>query len=315
MRSAVIDKIFPQYRCRGTVDGEQKEAIKKHVSGLFIFKVCNTLRNSLDSVIISASLGLTLLAQYNNYYFLMNTISGFLGIISSSISSGIGNSIATETQEKNYKDFTKMQLLYMWISGFCTVSLFCLFQPFMKLWLEEEWMFDNTTMAIFCVYFLINRWGDMCYAFRQGAGLWWHDRIRPIVEVAVNLVISIILVRIIGVSGVLIGTIVGLVVFNAFWGSRTLFKHYFTKYKQSRYLGRLLFYTVVTAVAAVATAALCQLLPIVEWSVLGIVSFLLRGILCLIVPNVLFFICYRKLPEFSDATQMVKNVLHSKLRK
>ena len=315
VRSVVVDKLYPQYHCRGNVDSVQKAAIKKHVAGLFIYKLCNVLRSSLDSVIISASLGLILLAKYNNYFYIMTTITGVLSIIINSIAAGIGNSIATETQEKNYKDFNKMQLLYMWISGFCAVALLCLYQPFMKLWVGEELMFDNATMMVFCIYFFIDRWGSMCFTYRQGAGLWWHDKIRPIVEALLNFTISVVLVQFIGVIGVLIGTIIGLEFINAFWGSRTLFKYYFTDYKQSRYLGRLLFYTAITAVAAVATAALCQLLPVVEWTALGIVSFLLRGILCIIVPNILFFVCYRKLPEFSDSKQMIKNIVHSKLRK
>ncbi len=315
VRSVVVDKLYPQYRCHGTVGNDTKNAIKKHVSGLFIYKLCGVLRSSVDSVIISASLGLMLLARYNNYYYVMTTITGLLSIIVNSIIAGVGNSIVTETQEKNYKDFNKMQLLYMWLSGFCAVALLCLYQPFMKLWVGEELMFDNATMTVFCIYFFISHWGNMCYAYREAAGLWWQDRITPIIEGVVNLVISVILVRTIGVCGVLIGSIIGLAVFNSYWYSRTLFKYYFTDYKQSRYLGRLLFYTAITAVAAVATAALCQLLPVVEWTALGIVSFLLRGILCLIVPNILFFICYRTLPEFSDATQMVKNILQSKIRK
>ena len=44
--------------------------IRKRVIGFFVYKVCDVLRFSFDSIILSAFLGLTVLAKYNNYYYL-----------------------------------------------------------------------------------------------------------------------------------------------------------------------------------------------------------------------------------------------------
>ena len=52
---------------------------------------------------LSMFLGLNIVTIYGNYYYIMNAISGLLIIATTSIGAGIGNSIATESVEKNYK--------------------------------------------------------------------------------------------------------------------------------------------------------------------------------------------------------------------
>ncbi len=60
-------------------------------------------RNAFDNIFLSMFLGLNIVTIYGNYYYIMNAISGLLIIATTSIGAGIGNSIATESVEKNYK--------------------------------------------------------------------------------------------------------------------------------------------------------------------------------------------------------------------
>lgn len=314
-RNYVVNKKFPQYFCKGNISNAMKNDIKKRVAGLFIYKVCDVLRFSLDSIVLSAFLGLTVLAKYNNYYYIMNAITGVIGIVSTSITASVGNSIVKESQEKNYRDFNKIQLLYIWIAGFCTVSLFCLYQPFMKLWVGSNLMFDDYTMTFFCVYFFINRWGDMCFAYRQAAGLWWQDKIRPIVESILNITLNVILVRIIGVSGVLLSTIIGLVFINSIWGSKILFKYYFTQYSQIKYIIRLVMFTLVTAIACIITSMIGNYITSMFSESNFILTLMVKGGVCCIVPNLIFALFYRRLAEYRDSKILLMNVIGAKINK
>ena len=129
------DKIYPQYQCRGEISEEKRKDIKKNIQGLMVGKVCMVSRNSFDSIFLSMFLGLQTVAIYGNYYYIMSAISGILTILMTSLSAGIGNSIATESMEKNYKDMNKFVFIYAWISGWCAVCLFCMFQTFMEIWM------------------------------------------------------------------------------------------------------------------------------------------------------------------------------------
>ena len=116
-------------------------------------------------------IGLTAVAIYSNYYTIMTAIIGVMGIVTSSTTASVGNSIATETVRKNYNDMNKFNFIYMWISGWLTVCLACLYQPFMKLWMGEENMFSYGIVILFCCYFYALKMGDIRYIYSEAKGL------------------------------------------------------------------------------------------------------------------------------------------------
>lgn len=79
-------------------------SINGRIKDLFIAKFGGVVLNSADTIVISAFLGLTLLAVYQNYYFVMSSICGIMEILLTSITAGLGNSYITESKEKNYTD-------------------------------------------------------------------------------------------------------------------------------------------------------------------------------------------------------------------
>ena len=297
-------RVFPEFIPSGKVADSEKTDIQKRVSGVFIYKVCGVFRNSFDSIIISAFLGLTVLAQYQNYYFIVNAIMGLMLIITTSITSGVGNSLASESVEKNYNDFTKFQYIYMWITSWCTACLFGLFQPFMELWVGTESMYSNAIASIFCVYFFTSQMGNICYVYRQAAGLWWQDRYRPIIEAVVNLTLNIALVKLIGVSGVLLSTIACLVLINFVWGAHILYKHYFVGIREKGYLLRTVLFSIVTCLGCVASMAIANL-----YTTTGILNLIARGITIFIVSSLIYVLCTLFLPECKSALMFVKRVI------
>lgn len=121
LNARIVDKKFPQLRCKGKITSEDKKEIKKQVSGLMVSKICFMTRNSFDSIFVSAFISLTMTTVYNNYYYIVNAIVGVMNVITSAMIGGIGNSIAAESKKKNYNDFTVFNFIYMWISN----SVFC----------------------------------------------------------------------------------------------------------------------------------------------------------------------------------------------
>ena len=61
-------KIFPQYNPEGRLPKEEIRQINGKIRDLFTSKLGYTIVSSADTIVISAFLGLTALAQYQNYY-------------------------------------------------------------------------------------------------------------------------------------------------------------------------------------------------------------------------------------------------------
>ena len=299
--AVITNKRYPMYKCSGQVDAKVKKDIRKRVTGLMVQRICSTTRNSLDSIFISAFLGLNMVAMYSNYYSIMNAIIGVMGIITTAIIAGIGNSIVTDTEEKNYKDMNKFNFIYMWLAGWCTVCLACLYQPFMKLWMGSKYMFPYGIVILFCIYFYSLKMGDIRVAYSDAKGLWFENRYRAIAESIANVILNIVLGKLFGVYGIIAGTLISLLIINFGYGSQILFQYYFVHQKMSDYFLRHGLYASVTLVICIITYFICSFIR-----VNGIIGLLIKVIICVIIPNVLYFLIYHRTRIFKDSIGIFK---------
>jgi O-antigen/teichoic acid export membrane protein len=129
----VSDKLYPMYLPKGDIAKDEKENINKKIKDLFFIKIGSVVVDSVDTIVISAFLGLKALAIYQNYFYIMNSVYGMVGIVFTSIKAGVGNSLITESGEKNYRDFSTLTFVISYILCFCCACFICLYQPFMKI--------------------------------------------------------------------------------------------------------------------------------------------------------------------------------------
>ena len=298
----LANKTYPNIQCKGQISIELKDSIKKRIIGLLSFKIYNVIFTSVDTIVISSFLGLTPLAIYNNYYYIQTSIIGFLTIITSSITAGIGNKMITNSVDDNYRDFKNFTFANGWISSWCAVCLLCLYQHFIGAWIGENYLFPSLTVYLMVAYFFLPRLTTMTYTYREAAGLWWEDRFRPLVATAVNLIVNVILVQIIGMNGVIISTLVCTIFINVPWGSYILFKNYFKK-SLKEYFGQLFYYIIITNLAGFVTLWICSFLPTTGWIILFVKAFI-----CGIIPNAIFFIFYRNMKEFKYTQAFVEKI-------
>lgn len=312
--SWVVDKKYPQYRARGTLDGEQKKGIFAKIRALFVYKVGGVVANSVDNVVISAFLGLVALGKYGNYYLVISTLFSFLVIYYNGMTAGLGNSIATETAEKNFNDFKKLFFVQGWICGFCSVCLLCLFQPFMTLWMGEAMLFDTGVVVCFVLYFYTWKIQDVVNVYKDAGGMWEKDKFRPLLSAVLNLALNIALVRFIGVYGIILSTVASSLFIDLPWSSRVLFKDYF-KRDRGIYFGRMALYTLVNVGVAAVTYGVCMLIPLGGALWQQILWFVLKVAVCAVLPNLLYLLCYHRAKEFKQVKEKAENVIKSFLKR
>ena len=73
-------KKYPEYQPKGKLDRQIVKGINQRIRDLFTSKLGSVVVNSSDTVVISAFLGLTMLAVYQNYYFILTSIIGFVTV-------------------------------------------------------------------------------------------------------------------------------------------------------------------------------------------------------------------------------------------
>lgn len=304
----LADRAFPQYKCEGIVSRIEKKEIEKKVGGMLFQKIGNIVLQTADTLIISSFLGLKILGIYNGYYYIITTLFGFIGVIQQAMIPSIGNSVVTDTVEKNLKDFRKFQLLYLWIVIWCCACLLGLYQPFIRLWQGPQNMLSNDIVVLLVAYFFTYKMGDINWMYREAMGLWWEARFVPLVSALVNLIVNILLVRIIGLPGIIISTIFSLVIVTFPWSSKVLFSYYFKSIKEwHSYMIRTGLYFVSMLIVLYITWKICIFIP-----GQGVGNLILRGIICVIVPNILLIALNIKNPDFRPAGQFVVRMLPSR---
>lgn len=227
LTEALSRKYYPQYVCRGTISKDIRQSIFHNIPGLLSSSLCSASRTTFDSVFVSAYLGLRLNGLYNNYFLIISSVAGFFVMIQAAMGASVGNSIAKEDVAKNYRDFIKYDTCYMYIAGVATVFLACLYQNFMRVWVGSDNILPDGTMFFFCIYFYVNRMGDIRSVYNSSAGLWSEQNVRSIIETVMNLVMNWLLTKWFGLNGIIFGTIFTLFFFGVIWGGYITFRWYF----------------------------------------------------------------------------------------
>lgn len=304
IKAYYASKLFPNYKCSGAIPIDLHRTIRKNVLGLFIGKACIVSRNSFDSIFLSAFVGLTTVAIYGNYYYIMTAITGILLMFRNSINAGIGNSIAMNSIDKNHSDFELLSFLYAWLSGWCTVCFLVLYQPFMQIWVGDNMMFPFSTVILICTYFYSLSLGDIRSIYSNAAGLFWEGRYYVITEAVMNVILNYVLGKLFGVNGIILATNLTIICINFVWGSRVLYKYYFKGLSVTRFYLRHIVYAFTTFVVSFITLTISNVIPYAGWS-----GFILKGLICVVVPNVLFWVVYRRHPNYSGALSLMKRII------
>lgn len=298
----LANKKYPDYQPKGNLTKDEKKDIFKQVSGVMIGKLADTSRNSFDSMVISAFLGLTMVAIYNNYYYIYYSVYGVLNIITHSMQASVGDSVAKESTEKNYRDLGKFQFIFSWIVSFCTICMVCLYQPFMKIWAGTDLMFPFIIAVLFSIYFYVINMNNMRNMYFNGSGLWWAGKLTFIYEAVGNLLLNFLLGKFFGVPGVLIASIVTIVVCNFVMRTNILFKQYFQKSSFDFYLEHIK-YVVITLAVGTITYYVCSLVRLDN-----LVGLFIKACICCCIPNILFVIVYCKNKYFSETVKWVRKI-------
>ena len=178
-----------------------------------------------------------------------------------------------------------------------------LLNPFVELAFGKQYLFTSDIVLILCINFFISGTRRAMIIFKESMGLFWYDRHMGIVEAILNLVISLFLVKHLGIVGVFLGTFCSTVM-TAMWAEPyILYKYRFHK-SPVRFFLNYGWNLIVMTIVWWCTDWLCGF---VEENV--IVEMILRFIICMFVPNLLLFLIYFRTQEYKELQKLVYAVI------
>lgn len=305
-----VTKLYPRYSARGDLPKEKVMDIMHRVRDLFTAKFSNVIFNSADTLVISAFIGLDVLAVYQNYFFIITSLRTFLEVFISACIAGVGNSLITENVDKNYKDFGKITMLFGWIMCVSSAMLLCMYQPFIEIWMGKDSLLAYSYVICFVIYFYTMGMNKIMNMFKDAAGIWHKDRFRPLVSALVNLALNLVLIRSLDLYGVLLSSVISIVVVQIPWLFHNLFREVFPRKYAGQYLLLLVTLTVIAIGACAGSWFLSSLLDLGAWANL----FVNAGI-SFVISNIIFLAAFGRDPMFKQSFAQMKNVVQGKLQK
>ena len=296
-------KRYPEIICVKKQKLVLSRDLKYQTGALMIARICDVLRNSFDSIIISMNLGLVAISIYGNYYYIYSAIYSLMLVISSAMGASIGNSIVSETKEKNYQDLRKIQFIYAWISSICTVCLVALYQPFMKIWVGTELMLSDNDMLLFCIYFYLINMCNVRNQYINGTGMWWQLKVNYVLEAFGNLALNVILGKFFGITGILLATIITIFVFNYVIRTHKLFISYFEKKGEMKFNIEQTQYMLVTFISSAIVYCFCRRLALE-----GLRALIINGSIAIILGFVLYATVFWGTSRFRYFKELVLNI-------
>lgn len=305
-----VAKMYPDYSPRGHLPREKVMNIIRRVRDLFTSKFSSVVFTYADTLVISAFMGLASLAIYQNYYFVITSLRTFLEVIIGACIAGVGNSLITESEEKNYSDLGRFTMLFGWIMGVCSAMLLCMYQPFMQIWMGEENMLAFNYVVCFVIYFYSMGMNKIINMFKDAAGIWHRDRFRPLVAALVNLGLNLATVRWLGLYGVLLSSVVSILMIQIPWLFHNLFHEVFPHQYMGRYVRLFCGLISIALLSCGGSWFACSLLHLGAWA-----SLIINTIISFVFSNLCFFVVYGRNTLFKQSLAQIGQTVLKKLIK
>lgn len=298
-------KFYPQYVGRGKVSRETLQGLKNQVGGLLVVKIATASRNSLDSIIVSSTLGLVMVGIYNNYLYIMNAVVGVLSVICVSLSGGIGNSLVCDSKEKNMADMSIINYGYLWICGCAAACMVAVYQPFMKLWVGSDYLLPDIVMGLFVLYFILSRMTNVVGQYLDAAGLFSERKGFAILEAVANLTLNIVLGKLWGLVGILLATIITVYFINFLSCSYIVYKNCFHE-KCLGFCIKQTLYIVLISASVFLTFLISNTVPNGNGVAASIVFMSIRLLVGILIFNFVMWLFLNRNKSFNTTLMWVK---------
>ena len=280
--SIKADKLYPYINNKVELSKDEKKSIYSNVGAMFIYKISSVIIDNTDNILISIMIGTVWVGYYSNYYMVISALLAVGTLIFSSLTASIGNLNAEDNIEKKEKVFNQLDTISLTIFGIVTVGLANLFNDFITVWLGDEYLLDQLSMYSISINFYVRGILNPIWVYRDTTGLFKDTKWMSIILAVLNLVLSIILGKIIGLAGILVATFISQFATTAWYQPYMLYKKIFKKSSRTYFIKRIK-YMIITILAFFATYFVLKLIPQVNMGM-----FIIKGIIAVFISVIVF---------------------------
>ena len=207
--SKKIDRLYPFLTEPVTTKLSREEVRKvfKDIYSVSVFRLGSVLFNSVSNIVTSAVVGTIVVGYYSNYTMIVTQVEVLMMLAFNAVAAGIGNVVATESKERQFTVYKKVDTMTACANIFSCACLIQLLNPFMKIWLGSigsEYILSQLIVILIVANMYVNCSCQILDRFRTAAGEFKIGRDLQVIGGVANIILSVIFAKTWGFEGVLI---------------------------------------------------------------------------------------------------------------
>ncbi|MEE3420693.1 MAG: MATE family efflux transporter [Lachnospiraceae bacterium] len=302
--AAYVDRRYPYLKEKAQPLGKaEKKTIFTQVYATALYKVSAAIGTATDNLIISAYISTAMVGIYGNYFLIIQVFQNIIDGVVRAFSASVGNLFAVSSREKSEFTFRCLNLLNDFAVAFCAVEFMSIFQPFMTLWMGRTMLISNTVLIIVVYNFAANYMQLVVNIYNESTGTFVYGKYRAVATAVLNLIISIVLVKKMGLAGVFLGTIISRAITMFWFDPMILYKKAFQMPVHGYFLQYGITMAVITGCSALVYVAG---MPFTSHPILCMIE---KGILALVVTPAFYWLIYHRSEEYRFLMEKAKGML------
>ncbi len=294
MLAQLVNRMYPflKEKTKHRLDPETKANFIRNMKAIILQNVGNYFIFGVDSILISAFVSIAAVGLYSNYKMLIDICRTFLNQIFTGMYHSLGNLVAKEKADAVYRIFRVTYLLNFWLYSMLAIGLYLLTEPLITLWLGPQFTMSDTVLLLLVLAFYERGMRNSLSAVKTTAGIFHEDRYAPIVQAAINLGVSFLLVQMWGIAGIFAGSLLSALLVP-FWNTPWLVYRKVFQVPLRYYYYRYMAYSLLGVGACGGVALVERMLP--SGTILWL---LVKGTLCVALVCGLYTGCFYRTEEF-----------------
>ena len=305
--SMYLNHLYP-YLCEKNVrplTKDERLPIKRNIIALMYAKIGEICVYQSGPIIISSFISVTTVGLISNYTLLITSIGGFINIVFNSAVSGFGNLIVTEKKEKQYFLFKVYRFIAFWMYGFSTVAFVTLLTPFIQLWIGNSMVVDDVVIYLILLNFYIVGHATVVNNIKNAAGVFDSVKYLGIFVAIVNIAVSLLFVRKLGLVSIYLATICSTLI-PVFYVPIVIYRDVFAT-KPLNYYKDSLFYLFPVVLSVV----ILEYVKRTFFPATTLYGFIILMFLVVVIPNLIFLLYCKNREELA----YIKNIVKARLQK
>ena len=309
--SVITTRRYPYLKKKNNVqvEDEIKVYIKKNLKSTFVYKLSASIINSTDNILISVMLGVTVVGYYSNYMTVVALVNSVISILIQGVIASLGSYNSSQPPARKYAMFKIFSLAFYAVGAFCAACYLSVFSDFINVWIGSEFILSNLFLWSLVFNNFVSCISNPIWMTRETTGLFKESRYVMLCAAVINLGLSILLGKFIGLAGIIFATGIARLLTMYWYEPFTLCKKVF-EIPFGKYWVKI-FALLLASAAPIVVGWLLQGFP-----TQNIFLMLAKIVLCALATLLSFVLFFFKTEEFKSVKSKILNVLkkqkHSK---